>query len=86
MPSGAVRAFTAADDRRGARFDGTDPTGARLHDVDLTGARITGADLVGPDISGGDDVRINGVDVGPLIEAELDRRHPERRRIPTGPG
>ena len=24
------------------------------------------------------DVTINGVDIGPLVEAELDRRHPER--------
>ncbi|WP_232661613.1 DinB family protein [Pseudonocardia sp. TRM90224] len=27
------------------------------------------------------DLRINGVDVGPLIEAELDRRHPDRAKM-----
>jgi hypothetical protein len=26
-------------------------------------------------------VRINGVDVGPLVEAELNRRHPERTKL-----
>jgi hypothetical protein len=26
-------------------------------------------------------MRVNGVDVGPLIEAELDRRHPERTKL-----
>jgi len=28
-----------------------------------------------------EDVRVNGVDIGPLVEAELDRLHPERRRL-----
>lgn len=38
--------------------------------------------LVDVDISGEvDNVRINDVDVGPLIEAELDRRHPERVKL-----
>jgi uncharacterized protein YjbI with pentapeptide repeats len=78
----AVREFTAADDLRGARFDETNLTGARLHNVDLSGAKISGADLVDLDISGHlENVRINGVDVGPLIEAELDRRHPERAKL-----
>jgi hypothetical protein len=33
-----------------------------------------------------EDLRINGVDVAPLVEAELDRRHPERVKLrPTDP-
>jgi hypothetical protein len=29
----------------------------------------------------GEDLRINGVDVGPLVEAELNRRYPDRPRM-----
>lgn len=53
--------------------------GAVMKGVDLSGLRVTGAWLTDVDIDGElDGVRINGVDVGPLIEAELDRRHPHR--------
>ena len=38
--------------------------------ADLTGARFDDVDL-----------RVNGVDVAPLVEAELDRRVPERARM-----
>jgi uncharacterized protein YjbI with pentapeptide repeats len=77
-----VREFTAADDLSGARFEETILSRARLHNVDLTGVKISGADLVDMDISGRvENVRINGVDIGPLIEAELDRRHPERVKL-----
>ncbi len=66
----------------GSRFEDVDLTAARFHNVDLTGARIRGALLVDVDISGRvDNVRINDVDVGPLIEAELNRRYPERARL-----
>ncbi|ASW54841.1 DinB family protein [Plantactinospora sp. KBS50] len=84
-------------DLRGARFDSVDLTDARLRNVDLTGARfqavdlsgvvMRGVDLIDVDIQG--EVRnlsINGVDVAPLVEAELDRRHPDRVRMrPTDP-
>lgn len=67
------------EDLAGSRFDEVDLTGARFHNVDLTGAVIRGALLVNVDISGEiQDVRINGVDVAPLVEAELDRRYPDR--------
>jgi uncharacterized protein YjbI with pentapeptide repeats len=66
----------------GARFHDVDLTGARFHLVDLTGVTIRGAFLANMDISGElTDVRINGVDVAPLIEAELDRRYPDRARM-----
>jgi uncharacterized damage-inducible protein DinB len=66
----------------GARFRDVDLTGARFHLVDLTGARIRGAALVDMEISGLiSNLRINGVDVVPLVEAELNRRYPDRARM-----
>lgn len=88
--------FTAAD-LRGSRFERVDLSGAQLRTVDLSGARFRGVDLsgvtmrgvelVGVDIHGEiENLTINGVDVGPLIEAELDRRYPDRARMrPTDP-
>ena len=50
-----------------------------MRDVDLTRARIIDAMLVDAEVSGLiSGLRVNGVEVAPLIEAELDRRHPER--------
>ncbi|MGC3862070.1 DinB family protein [Micromonospora chersina] len=83
--------FTAAD-LRGSRFECVDLSGAEFHTVDLSGARfrgvdlsgvtMRGVDLVGVDIHGEiENLTINGVDVGPLVEAELDRRYPERSRM-----
>jgi DinB superfamily/Pentapeptide repeats (8 copies) len=69
----------------GADFHGVDFTGARFRLVDLSRVTIRGADLVDVDISGQiDNVRINGVDVVPLIEAELDRRYPDRAKMRPG--
>ena len=70
------------EDLAGSRFEKVDLTGALFHNVDLTGAVIRGALLVNVDISGEiQDVRINGVDVVPLVEAELDRRYPDRAKM-----
>jgi uncharacterized protein YjbI with pentapeptide repeats len=70
------------EDLAGSRFEKVDLTGARFHNVDLTGAVIRGALLVNVDISGEiQAVRINGVDVVPLLEAELDRRYPDRAKM-----
>ncbi|MFC7619021.1 DinB family protein [Microlunatus sp. GCM10028923] len=55
------------DDAR--TFLGTDLSGARFRDVVLVDAKITGL------ITG---LTVNDVEVEPLINAELDRRHPER--------
>lgn len=55
---------------------------ARFHNVDLSGVRIRGAALVNVDISGEiDNVQLNGVEVVPLVEAELDRRYPDRAKM-----
>ena len=59
----------ADSDLSGAVFRETDLSGARMYGVLLTGANLDG------DITG---LVINGVEVAPLIEAELDRLHPER--------
>ena len=79
-------------DLRGSRFERADLSGAQLRAVDLTGARFRGVDLsgvvmrgvelVGVDISGEiENLTINGVDIGPLVSAELDRRYPDRTRM-----
>jgi hypothetical protein len=66
----------------GARFHDVDLTGARFHEVDLTGAMIRGSWLVNVDIDGQiENLRVNGVDVVPLVEAELNRRYPDRVKM-----
>jgi DinB superfamily/Pentapeptide repeats (8 copies) len=66
----------------GARFHDVDLTNARFHEVDLTGAMIRGAFLVNVDIDGQiENLRVNGVDVVPLVEAELNRRYPDRVKM-----
>jgi uncharacterized damage-inducible protein DinB len=84
-------------DLRGSRFDCADLSGAELRAVDLSGARLRGVDftgvvmrgveLVDVDISGEvERLTINGVDVAPLVNAELDRRDPDRAKMrPTDP-
>jgi uncharacterized protein YjbI with pentapeptide repeats len=70
------------EDLTGARFDQVDLTGARFRNVDLTGVKISGALLVNLDIDGLlENIRINGVDVVPLVEAELNRRYPDRAKM-----
>ena len=65
-----------------ARFHDVDLTNARFHLVDLTGAVIRGAALVDVEISGEiENLRVNGVDVVPLVEAELNRRYPDRAKM-----
>jgi DinB superfamily/Pentapeptide repeats (8 copies) len=89
--AGRVTEFTG-ENLAGSRFEDVYLTGARFHDVDLTGARfdlvdltgvmIRGAALVDVDISGEiKNLRVNGVDVVPLVEAELNRRYPDRVKM-----
>jgi hypothetical protein len=61
--------------------------GCTLRAVDMSNVVMRGVELVDVDIHGEiQNVTINGVDVGPLVEAELDRRYPERARMrPTDP-
>jgi DinB superfamily/Pentapeptide repeats (8 copies) len=65
-----------------ARFHGVDLTDASFREVDLTGVVMRGAQLVDVDISGRiKNLRINGVDVVPLVSAELNRRYPDRAKM-----
>jgi hypothetical protein len=69
-------------DLSGARFEQVDFTGTWFRNVYFVGATLRGAWLEDVDIDGAiRNVRINGVDVGPLVEAELDRRDPERTKL-----
>lgn len=70
---------------RGARFDVADLRGARFTDCDLTGVTIRDGWLVNVDISGYvSNVTVNGIDVTGFVNAELDRRHPERVQFRAG--
>ncbi len=79
-------------DLRGARFDRAELSGARFWASDLSGARFQGVDLsravmrgvemVDVEITGEIvNVTVNGVDIAPLVEAELDRRDPDRAKM-----
>lgn len=71
----------------GALFRDVDLGGARFKAVDFSGVVMRGVDLVDVSITG--EIRnlvINEVDVAPLVEAELDRRYPDRVKMrPTEP-
>jgi DinB superfamily/Pentapeptide repeats (8 copies) len=85
------------EDLRGSRLDRVDLTGADLRAVDLSHAQLRGVDFTGVTMTGVEmvnvriegeiqDLVINGVDVAPLVEAELDRRYPDRVKMrPTDP-
>lgn len=70
---------------RGARFDVADLRGARFTDCDMTGVTIRDCWLANVSISGYlSNVTVNGVDVTDFVNAELDRRHPERVQLREG--
>jgi hypothetical protein len=77
----------SGEDLRGSRFRDVDLRDSRFHDVDLSGAVLRGVQLDDVEIDGDiEGLTINGVEVGPLIEAELDRRYPDRGKMrPTDP-
>ena len=84
-------------DLRGSRFERVDLSGAQFRTVDLSdsqfravylkGTLMRGVELVDVDIYGEiENLTINGVDIGPLVNAELDRRYPDRIKMrPTDP-
>src|SRR3954451_7388711 len=66
----------------GARMDDIDFSNARLHAPNFEGAKVTDAWFYGADISGDlEGLRLNGVEVGPLVMAELERMFPERAKL-----
>ena len=76
--------FTRSDDLQGATFVDADLRGARFVGADLSGVVMRGVDVQGADIDapwlfdGESFLRVNGVDVIPFVEAELNRRFPGR--------
>jgi DinB superfamily/Pentapeptide repeats (8 copies) len=76
--------FTRSDELRAAEFVGTDLSGARFVRADLSGVLMRGVDVQRADIDtpwlpdGESFLRVNGVDVAPFVEAELNRRFPGR--------
>lgn len=81
----------------GVRIDGlraTEVTGRRirlvgadLRDVLVRGAQLRGVELVDVEIEGElENVRVNGIEIAPLVEAELSRRFPDYALLrPTTP-
>ena len=64
------------------RFDDEDLTGAEFRECDLSGARLVGVVMQNVEIDGlVTNLTVNGVEVMPYVEAELDRRHPVRLLI-----
>ena len=75
--------FTRSEDLRGAEFVDADLTGARFIGADLSrvvmrGVQVEAADIDAPWLYEGEFLLVNGVDVIPFVEAELDRRFPGR--------
>src|SRR5690349_2909521 len=76
--------FTGSDDLRGAEFVDVDLSGARFVEADLSGVVMRGVGVDGADIDApwllldGGTLLVNGVDVAPFVEAELNRRFPGR--------
>ena len=79
-------------DLRGSRFERVDLSGTELRAVDLSGARFRGVDLSGAVMRGVElvdvdihgevmNLTVNGVDIGPLVNAELNRRYPDRAKM-----
>jgi hypothetical protein len=79
-----VATFTRSDSLQGAEFVEADLRGARFVEADLSGVVMRAVEVKGLDIDTPwlfeDDcsLRVNGVDIVPLVDAELNRRFPGR--------
>ena len=82
--------FTRSDDLQGAQFVDANLRGARFVRADLSGVVMRGVEVAGADIDapwlfdGDSFLRVNGVDVTPFVEAELNRRFPGRSERRAG--
>jgi hypothetical protein len=66
----------------GTRLRNVSVTSSRFQQVNLFETVMRGAHLVNLDITGElSNVTINGVDIAPLVDAELNRRFPERLKM-----
>ena len=70
-----------------AKFRTVDLADAQFRDVNMSGVTMRGVELQNVTISGDiENVTINGVDIGPLVDAELNKRYPLRAKMrPTDP-
>jgi uncharacterized damage-inducible protein DinB len=77
----------ASIDMKSARFNGVDLTGATFRECAFRDVVMNGVEMLNTTISGEiENLVINGVDVAPLVEAELDRLEPDRIAFrPTQP-
>jgi hypothetical protein len=67
---------------RDVQMNGVDLSGARIRGALFNGSRMRGVELVDVEISGElQNVIVNGVDIAPLVDAELNRRMPERAKM-----
>ena len=78
-----MASFTRSDELQGAEFVDADLRRARFVRADLSGAvmrgvQVSGADIDAPWLYHDSFLRVNGVDVIPFVEAELNRRFPGR--------
>jgi len=77
-----MRELSGSDEFKNGLIRDSDFSGAEFRSVDLSNIKIYDAWLFNAEIMGRvDGLKINGVDVEPLIEAELDRRYPERTKL-----
>lgn len=74
-------------DLRGARINASDLRGTRIRGSAMQGVVMRGVELIDADIAGEIvNLTINGVEVGAFVDAELDRRSPDRAKMrPTDP-
>lgn len=74
--------YEKTDAFRGASFTAADLSGAKFRDCDLRRVKIVNSYLADVTVSGivGNFV-VNDVDVTAFVDAELDRRHPERVQL-----
>jgi hypothetical protein len=76
--------FGQSDDLAKAEFRGVNLSGARFVESNLSGVVMRGVDIAGSDIDApwlfehGSVLRVNGVDVAPFVDTELNRRFPGR--------
>jgi len=70
------------DSFRGAQFSDADFSGATFRDCDLRKLKVVDSWLVDVNVSGlVENFVVNDVDVTAFVEAELNRRHPERAQV-----
>jgi hypothetical protein len=79
-PNGAQH--TDSDAFRGARFTDANLNGVTFRSCDLSGMKVVDSWLTNVSVSGEiENFLVEGIDIAPMVRAELDRRHPERALV-----